>query len=237
MPKKNTIDYKKRAAFIRQFETIHTHNRTNFTPQQKRHITRRWNDLKKYSGIDHYRIDRRTREYKEMTERGYKTTQKGVFLDGFRDTRGNKIKGNTVAVLKGGVIRSQLKGPKGGASRTDYIYNFSAAEKRQFLKDPEKFIKQLLNQNPTLAKHFDLKTLSTARSKQKLRFQIAGAYGTHSNLDLSVLEHYIKEWQEAANDPKKPRAASSFDNLTGIRLVEFKPVARKKAKKKRGKKK
>jgi len=235
MPK-TRIEYKQKAAFIRQFESLHFNNRVNFNTVQKRLLTRKYNHYKRFTGIRHIELNKKTRN--DLKSRGYAVTGKGVFIDDIRDGVGNKIQGSNVRLLNNGIIKVSIgKKGKRAATRIDYIYSFNKKEKEQFVKTPEQFIINLINSIPILKKNFSIKTLRNKAARQHIRFQI-GAYGTHSALTLDVLEFYLKE--KAGNEATR----GFFDVITGLRFVKFTPVkppikkkSKKKSKKKAGKKK
>lgn len=217
MPKK-IINYKTRAEFIRQYEKLKYNNRTNFNAAQKRDITRKYNRLKKFTGIRH--VKKTPSELKKLKSRGYQVSGKGVFIDDIRDGAGNKINGSSVTLLNNNITRITL-GAIGSriVKRVDYIYNFTAQEKIDFITDPENFIINLIKSTPVLNKNFDINILRNKPTRQHIRFQF-GAYGTHAALSLDVLNYYMKEHNEKNNN-------GFFEMITGIRFIKYTQIKKK----------
>lgn len=154
----------------------------------------------------------------ELKQHGFRTTERGVIVDGPRDKRRVPLKGSRVKVLSGGVVQTSV------GQRRDYIYGFTRAEKKKFADNPEAFtnskVAELMERFPHL------------RRKKQIRLQW-GAY--QATKDFSP--NYFTATYFAAISPEerrkvgKKKAKPRADKLTGLHIVVH--VPKKKAKKKR----
>jgi hypothetical protein len=149
----------------------------------------------------------------ELKAHGFRTTKRGVVVDGPRDRKREPIPGSKVEVMRGGVIKTSV------GARRDFIYGFTAKEKREFARDPaameRKILARLRKQFPSLAK---------AR-KPQTRLQW-GAY--QATKDFSPTYFTAKYF--AAISPEETRregkrgAKPRIDKLTGFHVVIHVPT-------------
>lgn len=146
------------------------------------------------------------KQREELRKHGFRTTTRGVIVDGPRDKRRNPIKGSRVKVMSGGVVQTST------GQRRDYIYGFTRKEKRAFAQDPEAFTKSKIAE---LMKRFP-----HLKWKKQVRLQW-GAYQATKDFSPS----YFTATYFAAISPEekrkvgKKRAKPRADKLTGLHIV------------------
>lgn len=163
------------------------------------------------------RADKATRA--ELAKHGYRTTKRGVLVDGPRDARSNPIKGSRVKVLRGGVVQTSV------GERRDFIYGMTKAEKKRFAKNPEAMEKEI---ETRMRERFPL-----LRHVRKIQTRLQwGAYRATKDFAPSYFtSRYFSQLatHRPAKGKKRPK---KIDTLTGFHFVVH--VRRKK---KNGKKK
>lgn len=155
------------------------------------------------------------RQREELKAHGFRTTDKGVIVDGPRDRRRNPIKGARVEVLKGGVIKTSV------GQRRDFIYGFTRKEKKEFAKDPGAFEKKKLRELEAL-----LPSLKKVRKKQ-VRLQW-GAYQATKDFAPSYFtaKYFASISPEEVRRVGKRRAKPRADKLTGFHVVIHVPKSK-----------
>jgi hypothetical protein len=163
------------------------------------------------------------KQREELKQHGFRTTKRGVIVDGPRDKRRQPIKGAKLEVLKGGVIKTSVK------QRRDFIYGFTRQEKREFAKNPGAFEQKKMRE---LEKLFP--SLKKARKKQ-IRLQWGAFQATKDFAPSYFTSKYFaavspEEIRKVGKKKAKPRS----DKLTGLHIVIHVPT--KKAKRGKGRK-
>lgn len=160
----------------------------------------------------------------ELRAHGFRTTKRGVIVDGPRNKRREPIKGARIAVAKGGVIKMSV------GQRRDFIYGFTKKEKKEFARDPGAFEKKKLKELRSL---FPL--LRKAR-KPQVRLQW-GAYQATKAFAPSYFtaKYFASISPEEIRKVGKRHAKPRTDKLTGFHIVVH--VQKPKAKRAKGKKK
>jgi hypothetical protein len=164
----------------------------------------------------------------ELRAHGFRTTKRGVVVDGPRNKISRPIKGARVRVLSGGVVQTSVK------QRRDYIYGFTKAEKREFAKNPGAFEQKKLAE---LEKRFPY--LARFRRKRQIRLQW-GAYRATKDFAPSYFTatYFATVAPETLRKKGKKGARPRIDNLTGFHIVIHVPQPGKKnAAKTKGRKK
>jgi len=152
----------------------------------------------------------------ELKAHGYRTTSKGVAIDGPRDKRRDRISGARMDIEKKGVVKWSV------GQRREYIVGFTAKEKKEFAKNPEAFTALKLQE--VIARH--PRTFKKIRRPPQVRLQW-GAYGATKDFSVPQLIKSYKHFQrEGAWIPKKTREAK--DRLVGLRIIIHIPKRRKK---------
>lgn len=166
--------------------------------------------------------DKSTR--RTLARHGFRTTGKGVVIDGPRNRKREPIKGARVKVMSHGTVKTSV------GQRRDFIYGFTAKEKREFAKDPGGFQKKKLTE---LERIFP--SLRAARKKQ-VRLQW-GAY--QATKDFTPTYFSAKYFASISNEEirkvGKKHATPRLDKLTGLHIVIH--VPKKKGKRAKGGKK
>lgn len=157
----------------------------------------------------------------ELRAHGFRTTNKGLVIDGPRDRRREKISGAKTEILKGGVVKFSV------GQRRDFIYGFTRKEKKEYAKDPEAFekkkIRELMDQFPSLR-----------RRKKQVRLQWGSYQGTKNFAASYFTAKYFSDIsgeERSTARRQKRRAQPRIDKLTGFHIVIHvadKPKRRKK---------
>lgn len=157
------------------------------------------------------------RQREELKAHGFRTTKRGVIVDGPRDKRREPIKGAKLQILKGGVIKTSV------GQRRDFIYGFTKKEKREFAKDPAAFQKKKLAELRVM-----FPTLKRAR-KPQIRLQW-GAYQATKDFAPSYFtaQYFAAVSPEEIRKAGKRNARPRADKLTGLHIVVH--VAKEKGK-------
>jgi hypothetical protein len=163
------------------------------------------------------------RQRDELKKHGFRTTKKGVIVDGPRDKNRQPIKGAKLEVLKGGVIKTSVK------QRRDFIYGFTRQEKREFAKNPGAFEAKKMKELESL-----FPSLKKAKKKQ-IRLQW-GAYQATKDFAPSYFtaRYFAAVSPEEVRKVGKKKAKPRADKLTGLHIVIHVPT--KKAKRAKGRK-
>jgi len=208
------ISHVDKLAFIRK-------HGNHVDPTNTRQVTRKYNELKRVP----WNLEKKAtaRQRRELKERGFRITDKGVIVDGPRDVRRKPIKGAKLEILRDGVVKWQVK------QRRDYVIGLTKKEKREFANDPKTFmdrkVKELREKYPTL------KRIPPSKIQKRLQW---GSYQGTKDFAPSewnrgtTLKRIV---DELVKNKKSARGAS--DKLTGIHLVVHIPRKRKKRKGKR----
>jgi hypothetical protein len=152
------------------------------------------------------RTDKKTRD--DAKAHGFRTTSRGVVVDGPRNRKRDPIKGSRVEIHRGGVVTTRV------GARRDFIYGFTRKEKRKFAKNPESFEKEILAK---LRKRFP--SLAKARKPQS-RLQW-GAYQATKDFAPSYFtaKYFASISPEETRKVGKKRAKPRIDKLTGFHFV------------------
>lgn len=198
----------------------------NIDPTDRRAVSRAYRRLNERVPTDmERRAPKAVRE--DARAHGFRTTPKGVVVDGPRDKKRQPIPGARVEVKRGGVIKQTV------GDRRDFIYGFTRKEKREFAKNPEAFTKKKLSELERL-----FPSLRRARKKD-VRLQWGAYQATKQFSPTYFTARYFatispEEIRKVGKRQAKPRA----DKLTGIHVVIHVPSnARKRQGVYRGKQK
>lgn len=144
----------------------------------------------------------------ELRRHGFRTTKRGVIVDGPRNKRREPIKGARLEILKGGVIKTSV------GERRDFIYGFTRKEKREFAKNPAAFEKKKLAELRSI-----FPTLKKARRPQ-VRLQW-GAYQATKDFAPSYFtaKYFSTISPEEVRKVGKKNARPRADKLTGFHIV------------------
>src|SRR3970282_87483 len=117
-------------------------------PTNKRSVSRKFRELKRIPAKLERGADSEQRA--ELKKHGFKTTSRGVVVDGPRNKRRELLSGAKFRVLKGRSVKTEYK------QRRDFIIGFTKKEKQAFAQTPELFIqkklRELRERIPTIAK-------------------------------------------------------------------------------------
>ena len=103
-------------------------------PTNKRSVAKQYRTLKAFP-LDLQKPANKAQK-KELRKRGFFTTDKGVVVDGPRDSRRRPVKARRFAVIgKGEGVKWTVNG------RRDYIIGLTPAERKAFAADPKVFLK------------------------------------------------------------------------------------------------
>lgn len=195
-------------AFIRRYGKPAT------DPTNERSVSRQYHKLKQYPFELERKADKQTRA--ALKERGFFTTQRGVIIDGPRDSKRRPIKGARLRITKDGTVITTVK------DRRDYIIGLTKAERKEFAKNPDAVMarkeKELRAKYPKIGK----------RRKIQARLQW-GAYQATKDFSPRVFSaKYFAKWLPREREHK-------IDKLTGLHFTVH--VPREKGKRKHGKRK
>ncbi len=175
-------------------------------PDNKRAVSERYKQLIRFP-LYLQRPVKSESNREELKKRGFVVTEKGVVVDGPRDAHRQPIKGTRVSIGKGGVVKFAIK------RRRDFIVGFTAAEKKEFAKDPDAFTKkklaELSKSNPSLGR--------AKRPQVRLQW---GAYQATKDFTTT---YFSKRYFAAQGT----NAEKKIDKLTGLHIVIHIPRERK----------
>lgn len=193
-------------------------------PSNVRAVSRQAAELRRRQALeDHYSHKVNRRERSILKERGFFIGKRGVVVDGPRDVRRRPVKGSKFDVLKDGTVKWSV------GQRRDFIYGFTAKEKKEFAKNPElftqKILKRLREKNPTLKRE------KLSRIQKRLQW---GAFQATKDFSPSFFTtKYLIE--TSPEDKRKGIRKKRIDRLTGLHFVVHIPKpskARKRQKRK-----
>ncbi len=194
-------------------------------PTDKRRVTREYAELRADQASRTPRSIERpasAAQRKELKAHGFRVTKRGVIVDSPRDKHRKQLPGARTQVKSGGVIIQSVK------QRRDFIYGFTAKEKREFAKDPAHMESIIFDR---LRKRF--KNLRRAKVQSRLQW---GAY--QATKDFSPTYFTAKYFAEISPEEMrregKRDARPRADKLTGLHFVVHIPSAST-ARKRKGK--
>lgn len=150
----------------------------------------------------------------ELKAHGYKTTSKGVAMDGPRDKHRERIPGAKMEIQKGGTVKWSV------GQRREYVVGFTAQDKKEFAKDRKAFVALKLAE--LIASH--PQTFKKIRRAPQVRLQW-GAYGATKDFSPRMQSTTTNfNW-----DKKRPTkvARDTRDRLVGLRIIVHIPKKRK----------
>jgi len=211
---RNKVNWEKRAKFARQFTTLPFNNRTTFTPEQKKAVTRAWRKFRNYRNTHHIATSNKTIRDR-LKAAGFVTTDKGAFIDKPRDSDGKIIKGSRLRVSKSGIVVEKT------GQRITHIIGIPAKDRKRFANDPCGYIHE---HHPRYGKR--LKQKGTVAALQWGAFASTKPMRSEEDICKSIFNYL----HDAEGELRKER----LHNLNGLRIIEHGQV---KAKKKRATKK
>lgn len=201
-PKRSTRAH---TSAVEKIAFITRHGERVSDPTNTRSVNRKYNELKRVPWHLERAATKQQRE--EMSERGFRTTKKGVIIDGPRNTKREPIPGAKMSIQKGGVVKWQVK------DRSDYIYGMTKKEKKQFAKDPTGFIREIRER---LAK-----TTPNLRGKRKVQVRLQwGAYQATKDFSPNLFAKRYPNFEELLKSRvKQSPAKQKADALVGIHFT------------------
>lgn len=185
---------KPRASHADKLKFISQYKRVS-DPTNKKSVDRQYQTLKKFPLYLQRSASESQR--RELKKRGFFVTQRGVIIDGPRDTRRKPIRGAKLSIQSDGTIKWSIK------NRRDYIIGLTRAEKKEFARNPNELIKRKLEElkakNPTL------------RNKKNIQIRLQwGAYQATKDFSAS---HFTKRYATTE------KQTAAHDRLTGLHFV------------------
>jgi hypothetical protein len=163
---------------------------------------------------------------REAKRHGFRVVDKRIVVDGPRDNKRRPIKGATVEVLKGGIVKTSA------GQRRDYIIGFTKKERQDFAAFPDAFIE---NKLIVLKRIFP--SLRASR-KPQIRIQW-GAYQATKDFSPNYFtaKYFATISPEEKRRHKPGKREPRADKLTGLHIVVHVPKKKKSAPKKKSAKK
>lgn len=198
-PRKST-----RETLIRELAYISQYKRVA-DPTNARSVHKQYVALRKFPLHLQRPADKQTRE--QLKKRGFFTTEKGVIIDGPRDSKRKPIKGAKLDIQSDGTISWTVtrRTKRRITTRKDYIVGFTAKEKKEFAANPNAFVK---NKTDELKKN---KKGLQGKGKIQVRLQW-GAYQATKDFHQGYFMKQSSGWQDRQH--KK-----LHDRLTGLHIV------------------
>jgi len=213
--KKRGPSHAEKLRFISRLETVRD-------PTSRTSTTRQYNLLKNLPLRFTRKI--RAKDRKDLRERGFTVTKKGLIIDGPRDSQQHRIPSSKLRINKKGVVVWSVK------QRRDYIIGLTIEEKKEFARNPLEFQKKKLKE---LRKRFP-EFRKGKRSKVHLQW---GSYGATKEFAIDEIIT-TESWKQFVRIilNKHPKRKDT-DILTGLHIVVHvpKPRSRKKGKRNHGK--
>lgn len=216
-------DYAAIAKFVRNYEKLPFRNSVNFDNSQKAKLRRDFQKLKFYRNVEFYPMPKK--KIAQLKERGYKTTEKGVFIR-------NASESGEIELLKNGIVKEYVE------DRTDYAINFNAPELKLLVTNPKLALSIILRNQIDLAIYVEG---YPKKEQKKLIREYKKVFGKFSNESYAayMFNHFDKlpdelnirlqygvyggytsfatlsKFEEYLNDH------TNLGAITGIRIVEF----------------
>ena len=159
---------------------------------------------------------------KELRQHGFRTTDTKVLVDRPRNRKREIVRGSRLKIHRGGVVSMRVK------ERADYVYGFTAKEKKQFAQNPELLISEITKR---LRKSFPL----LKARKVQVRLQWGAYQATKDFAPTYFTSKYFAAISPEDKRRDKKKAKPRLDKLTGVHFVVHVPKKRKKGKRKHGK--
>lgn len=204
--------YTQKQEKVRQFYKIPP---GKLTPTKKAWLTRKFNELRKFSALRFHKLDKKKREH--LKARGYRTTDKGVFLP---------QRGDEKIEVRNKHIKHSSKSRAG--SREEF--EFPLDNPRAFFDNPRQVINQIIADNPRIF---------NPRKGVRRRWRLVFNLGDQELLrGLDELEEYIKQVSEQPLRGKNGVIRKSADdrvkeisnNMVALRVVFTKGTRTRKKK-------